>query len=118
MSQRVHKENGEATSKVITKIKIGLFVLGCLCILGYYLYFSYRHNSDPFVDLSELSSGFFYFLLISSILFVVAALIWIIVTFINICKEYDGKIWRNKLLTNFSIFFVFCVFVCTVSGYV
>jgi hypothetical protein len=97
----------------MTKYKYVLFGLGCLSVLGYYLYFSYKHNSDPFVDFSELSSGFFYFLLVCSIIFVAMALLKIIATFINICKEYDSKIWRNKLFTNFSIFFVFCLFICT-----
>lgn len=115
--ERVEKENGEAASHVITKVKFALFALGCLSILGYYLYFSYRHNSDPFVDLSELSSGLFYFLLVSSVLFVGVALIKIIISFINICKDYDAKIWRNKLFTNFSIFFVFCVFICKLCRY-
>lgn len=73
----------------MTKWKFLLFTIGCLCILGYYLYFSYKHNSDPFVDISELGSGFFYFLMVGSVLFVLAALLKIIFTFINICKEYE-----------------------------
>lgn len=100
----------------MTKPKWIVFGLGCLSVLGYYLYFSYKHNSDPFVDLSELSSGLFYCLLISSVLVVGFAFLKIISSFINICKEYESKIWRNKLLTNFSIFFVFCVFVCNKSN--
>lgn len=98
----------------MTRGKWIVFGVGCLSVLGYYLYFSYKHNSDPFVDISELSSGLFYCLLISSVLVVGFALLKIIMSFINICKEYENKIWRNKLLTNFSIFFVFCVFICKI----
>lgn len=105
-------ENGEKESGVITIKKIIYAASLWLVVLGYYLYFSYKHNSDPFVNVEEVSSGFMLFLLIASIVLLVILLIKLLFSFINIYRYYETKMWRNKLFANFSVFFVLCIFLC------
>ena len=114
--QRVDLENGQKESKVIEYKKIVLVGVTWVFVLGYYLYFSYEHNNNPFVDLEEISSGFMLFLLVGSVVCLAVILVRVLFSFINIYRSYASKIWRNRLLSNFSMFFVGCMFLCKCMG--
>ncbi|KRX05240.1 hypothetical protein PPERSA_06874 [Pseudocohnilembus persalinus] len=114
--KRIVEDNArKATKSFNIKLIIFGFVSWIFLIITY-CGFSYEVNQDPGVDFYEsFKTGYEVFKWFGIILISVFFL-YIIYNYIQIARNFKSRIWRHRLFSVFSIYFIFCMAVFLYSG--
>lgn len=91
-------------------------VLIWLFVLITYVGFSYEYQQHPGTEFYEEFSTFYEIIKYTGITFFSVYMLYIIFLYYKICQAYKTRIWRHRLFSVFSIYFIFCLAVFMFTG--
>ncbi|EAS03482.3 Wnt secretion Wnt-binding factor (macronuclear) [Tetrahymena thermophila SB210] len=113
---RVINENGQKLSKALDKKKIIFAFVIYIFLLLTYIGFSYNHLDDPYTSFQDSFGGFYDFCKWTGVVILVAYFLYIIYLYYWVFKSYNTLIWRNRLFSLFSMYYIVCCALFAFSG--
>lgn len=114
--KRIVEDNA---NKITKSFNIKLMIFGTfswLFLLLTYVGFSYEYQQHPGTEFyEEFSTVYEVFKIMGLILFSIF-LLYLFYNYFLICRVYKTRIWRHRLFSTFSLYFIFCIAIFMFTG--